>query len=146
MNENFGLKGRLKNKITRADGTVEHFTINNTIVNDGRATVAALIVEDAGAGSPAFDDIGIGTGDTNALVTDTTLEAEIMSRQDSEGTVSGSLCSFVGSFDMTGTVSVAEYGLFNAATAGSMLARATGTAISLGSEDNLQVTWQIQVG
>ena len=41
---------------------------------------------------------------------------------------------------------IAEAGIFNASSVGTMLARATFTAINKGASDTLKITWTVTVG
>lgn len=145
MKENFGLKGHVYTKVIKPDGEIIENNFQNIVVADGKTNVAGMLILDTGGGD-AYDFIGIGSGESVAAVTDTGLLHEVYSRIASSGAQIGSLASFIGSFAISGTIGITEYGLFNAATAGSMLSRASGTAVALTSGDFLEVNWQVTVG
>jgi hypothetical protein len=50
----------------------------------------------------------------------------------------------VGTATATGTIAITESGVFNAATAGTLLARQVFTAVNVVSGDSIQFTWKIQ--
>jgi hypothetical protein len=124
----------------------------NTITTAGYAGIAARLIIDATAAP--FDYIAVGTGTTSATSGDTTLETEITDSgleraQDASPTRSTTTetndTSEVNyTFTATGSKTVAEYGLFNAAAAGIMYCRTTATGIPLVSSDQLAVTWKIK--
>lgn len=140
---------------------VEHFDkhgvllgarhVNNTIVNAGLAVVSGLVLSDIGG--TAFDYIAIGTGTTGAAATDTALETEITTnggeRTAGTGTqvttsVTNDTAQLVATFTFTGAFAVTESGVFNAASAGTMLCRQTFSAVNVASGDSLQITWKVQ--
>jgi len=127
----------------------------NLIVSAGKAGVASRI--NGSGAEAAFTYIGIGIGTTGALAGDTALETEYdetstlstthksasVSRVTT--TVTNDTAQNVVTFNITGAgLAVTESGVFNAATAGTMLARQTFAVINLASGDSLQVTWKIK--
>lgn len=130
--------------------------VANLVTNAGKAAIASRI---NGAGSEAlFDKIGWGTGATAAAATDTALGAE----KDASGgastthVVSAATCTrvttsvtndsaqMVGTATASGTIAITESGVFNAASAGTLLARQVFTAVNVVSGDSIQFTWKIQ--
>ena len=147
-----GIKGWFTLKHLRNGHVLEERTINNTVVNAGKAQVAGLLITDVGG--TAFDYIAIGTGTTGATATDTTLESEISTgggeRAGAVGTrtttsVTNDTAQLVTTFTFTSSFAVTESGIFNAASAGTMLSRQTFGAINVVSGDSIEVTWKIQV-
>lgn len=123
----------------------------NGLTNAGFAEVAGLILTDVTTGIADFDYIAIGTGTTafdptqTALVTETHREAAVGTRVTT--TVTDDTAQLVHTFTgYTGSESVTESGVFNAATAGDMLCRQVFTALAIDWDagDSLQVTWKIQ--
>ena len=143
MEENINLTGRFKVVRHTPDGFVEERFTENTVVNDGKTTVASLILSDVVAGS-RFDYLAIGLGSTAAEVTQTALVSEVYSRIAGTGTLTGSTATLSGAFGISGTVSISEYGVFNKSTVGSMLCRASGTALSCTSGDTVGVEYSIR--
>ena len=126
----------------------------NLIVDAGKAGIASRI---NGAGSEAaFTYIGIGAGTTAAAAGDTALEAEKAEDGTPTTTHKAATCTRVtttvtndtaqnvATFTFTGSVAVTESGVFNAASAGTLLARQVFSVINVASGDSLQVTWKIK--
>lgn len=130
--------------------------VANLVTNAGKAAIASRI---NGSGSEAlFDKIGWGTGATAAAAGDTALGAE----KDAAGgastthvvsaatctrvttTVTNDTAQMVGTATATGTIAITESGVFNAASAGTLLARQVFTAVNVVSGDSIQFTWKIQ--
>lgn len=120
------------------------------ITNAGMAEVAALICADQASGHTAFDYLGFGTG-TNAFnVTDTALQTQSGSRIAATGTlitvtVTNDTMQLVGTYTAGGTVAITEAGIFNAATAGTMLARWVFSARNLDLNETLQLTAKVTI-
>lgn len=127
----------------------------NLVPTAGKAAVASRI---NGNGAEAvFDKIGWGTGTTSPAAGNTALEAE----KDLSGgastthvisaptvsrvttTVTNDTAQWVGTATATGTIAITESGVFNAATAGTLLCRQTFTAINVVSGDSIQFTWKV---
>ena len=125
----------------------------NGITNAGMAEVAGLILTDVGG--TAFDYIAIGTGTTPFDPTQTALVTEIKRKAGTGSrvttTVTNDTAQLVTTFSsadtLSGTSAVTESGVFNAATAGTMLCRQVFSALNINWDagDTLQVTWKVQV-
>jgi len=77
MKEGFRLIGTAIIERRKKDGTViDSQKLKNLIVNTGKERVAKLL-GDLESGISGFSSIGIGTGTTGALVTDSGLETEV---------------------------------------------------------------------
>lgn len=126
--------------------------VSNLVTNAGAALVAGRI---NGSGAPAAATfIGIGIGATAANVTDTILQSEITTNggQRASATVSlvttdvtNDTAQLVLTYTFTGSFAVTESGVFNAVSAGTMLARQVFSAINVVSGDSLQITWKFDV-
>ncbi len=130
--------------------------VANLVVSAGKAAIASRI---NGSGAEAvFAYIGWGTGTTAAAAGDTALQTE---KDASNGattthviaaptasrvttTVTNDTAQLQGTATASATIAVTESGVFNAATAGTMLCRQVFTAVNLASGDSLQFTWKIQ--
>lgn len=126
-------------------------TINNLIVTAGKA----LIVQRLGnIGAPnAITHIAVGTGVTAPAAGDTALGTELSTSGLSRAaatvtnittTTTNDTMQAQVTFTASGSAAVTESGLFNAASAGTMLSRQTFSAVNVVSGDTLQVTWKIQ--
>lgn len=94
--------------------------------------------------------MAIGTGNTAVVLGDTELDTEldrnVLTSRTQGGTGQEHRVIYVGDWaagDGTGTI--VEAGLFNAATAGTMLARVVFAPIVKASGDTLQITWKVTV-
>jgi hypothetical protein len=122
--------------------------LDNLIVDAGFEGVAYRIAPHDGTVTPSnpWNYIAIGTGSTAPAAGNTALVSELVRLQDTEAeyTTTSKQLELQVVFDPgTGTGTIAESGLFNAASGGDMLARQTFAAISKGASDTLTVTWTI---
>ena len=125
----------------------------NGITNAGFAEVAGLLLTDVGG--TAFDYIAIGTGTTAFSPTQTALVSEVKRKAAAGSRVTTSVSNdtaqlqttFSSADGLSGTHAITESGVFNAATAGTMLCRQTFSALNIDWDagDTLQVTWKIQI-
>ncbi len=141
------LKGRL---IIELNGVVVR-DIDNLVTTAGKGLVAARL---ASAGSTVVTHMALGTGTTAALVADTTMETEV-TRQAidvSGGTVSTNTITYTRTFaaddpDVTApaTTAVTEAGLFNHASAGTMLAHTVFAVVNKGESDTMTISWVVTI-
>ena len=92
--------------------------------------------------------MAIGTGATAPAFGNTALGTEIDRNATTSITDSANVVTYVGNWaagDGTNSA-ITEAGIFNAASVGTMLARATFTAINKGASDTLAITWTVTVG
>jgi hypothetical protein len=123
---------------------VEERDVPNLVVTTGKNHIASKIV--ATTNSPAsMTHMGIGTGTASAAVGDTTLT------QTGRVTLSGSTVlnntiTYTATFPAgTGDGAITEAGVFNAASAGTMLCRTVFPTVNKGSGDQITITWVITV-
>jgi len=144
--------GQITVRLYGTDGRLKYYKhIRNVLTNTGFAAHAKRLV---GVTQNAFDYIAVGTDATAASASQTALLAEIadsgLSRaQDGTTTVETTTqtddTGNVGvTFNITGSKTITEYGLFNDSSAGVMLARQTDTALPVINGETLAVTWKIQ--
>ena len=135
MKDTLKLKGTYHFEIKDTDGNVrDSWTVENVVTNAGKAQLA-LLAGDASA--VPFTYLAVGTSATAVAATDTTLTAEVTTNglERAVGTVSritttvaNDTFQITKTWTATGSVSVEEVGVFNAASAGTMLSHAlTGT-------------------
>jgi len=113
----------------------------NLVVDTGLALLAATIA--ATAAAPSY--MAIGTGATIPAATDTTLSGGQLER------VSGILTSVGASFSLTAVFgsgvgaggTVREVGIFNATSAGTMLAHFLPVPFTISSTDTVTIVWTI---
>lgn len=150
--ENLKIKGIVHYLHKNAQGeVVSEETRENVITNTGLAAMAGL-VGNTGAVN-AFTFLALGSDATAAAAAQTALLAEIsadgweraaatVSRVTT--TVTNDTLQLVNVFSFTGTQTVREVGVFNAGSAGVMLARQVPTEKAMTDGDTLTITYQIR--
>lgn len=143
INENIKVTGQVMVEITGPDGQVkERREIKNLVVTSGKTFIAGRMV-----GTPtAMSHMAIGSSSTAAANADTALGGELGRVSLATSTSSANVVSYTASFPAgTGTGAVVEAGIFNAASAGTMLCRTVFPVINKGVDDAMSITWQITV-
>jgi len=131
----------------------DYYWRKNIITNAGLASIIKLVF--AGLTDNKYGYIAIGTGTTAESATDTALVAEIKRKSatvtQTTTTVTGDTALLEATFSsadgLTGTSNVAEAGVFNASTGGTMLARKTFTAVPVNWDagDSITIRYYIQM-
>jgi hypothetical protein len=145
------MKGEIGIEVRGSDGALKEVRhIKNLIVDVGKAAMASRL---NGAGAEAaYTYIAIGTGTTAAGADDTALGAEITTGGGARGsatctrvttTVTNDTAQDLLLYTFTAAFAVTETGLFNLASAGTMLARQVFSAVNVVSGDTLTVTWKV---
>jgi len=146
VNDNIKITGDVKIDIIGADGAVKDSReIKNLVVTTGKTFIASRMV---GTSANVMGWMGLGTGTTAAVVGDTALEAAISGSRVAltSGTSATNVVTYVASFPAgTGTGAVTEAGVFNAASAGTMLCRTVFSVVNKGAADAMSITWTITV-
>ena len=135
------LKGKLiislNNKIVRET--------DNLVVTAGKEWVADRMSD----ASTVMTHMGIGTGDTAAVIGDTDLETVIGARlglTTSGGTVAGAVITYACSYPSGAhTGAITEAGIFTALTSGTMLARTVFTVVNKGALDSMTISWAVTI-
>jgi len=125
-----------------ANGIVTHDeSVLNLVVNSG---VEYLALRAIGSTPEVMSHMAIGSGSTAQLPTDLTLQSEITRIPFDSINRVGKVITYTATFGPnTGTGNITEAGIFNAATAGTMLARTTFGVITKQSGDTIIITWSI---
>lgn len=130
-----------------ADGTLKDTReVHNLVVTAGKNHIADRL-----SSSPSGAAMGwmeIGTGTTAAAAGDTALQTALDRNATTSITDATNVVTYVGDWAAgDGTnAAITEAGIFNAASAGTMLARAVFTAINKGASDTLKITWTVTIG
>jgi hypothetical protein len=95
-----------------------------------------------GTVAPAAGDTALGAEKDEAGAATTTHKSATASRVTT--TVTNDTAQDVVTFNYTATLAVTESGVFNAATAGTMLCRQTFSAVNVVNGDSLQFTWKVK--
>jgi roadblock/LC7 domain-containing protein len=140
------ITGSLKIDVFSSDGALKDSReVKNLVVTSGKTFIASRMV---GTASNVMSHMELGTGTTAAAVGNTTLETAISASRTalSSGTSSTNVVTYVASFPAgTGTGAVTEAGIFNAASAGTMLCRTVFSVVNKGADDAMSITWTITV-
>lgn len=115
--------------------------VDNLIVTTGRDAIIERLDSAPATSQPTH--MAIGTGATSPVAGNTALGAEIDRNALTSNTSSGGVLTMVGNWAAgDGTnAAIAEAGVLNAASTGTLYSRATFTAINKGAADTLQITW-----
>jgi hypothetical protein len=120
-------------------------TVDNLVVDAGRNWL--WLMATSGAPPAKMGWMALGTGTTAPANADVALQTETASTRvatSNNGTVTTTACQFVCTYNpgvATGTIT--EAGIFNAATAGTMLAHVTFGTITKNAADTLSIAWTI---
>ena len=120
--------------------------ITNLVVFTGKAHIASRVAGILTGEGALISHVGVGTGITAPLSTDTTLGSQLGSRSSATLThVNGTNTINVTSSISGVTGQITEIGMFNALTGGTMVCRTTFVAISMLSTDSLGISWTITI-
>lgn len=137
------LKGELTIVVKDKDGKVkETRNEKNLVVNAGLAYICSRMV---GTSATVMSHMAVGSGTTAATGSQTDLVSILGSREPLDSsTASANTVTYTSSFEAgDGTGAVTEAGIFNAATAGTMLCRTTFPVVNKGANDTMAITWTI---
>jgi hypothetical protein len=147
---NIKLKGFVKVQHIRDGKVINEIAGENVITNAGKAQIA-LLAGDAGA--TPFTYLAVGTNDTAAAATDTTLGAEITDTGLARAaatvtrtttTVTNDTLSLSYTWTATGVKTITEVGIFNASSSGIMLGRKLTSSTVTANNDQIQITYTVQ--
>ena len=119
---------------------------DNLVVTAGKNWVAGRFKD--GSIPDEMSHMAIGSADTAAAAGNTALATELsrIALTTDGGTVSTNTVQYDASWtSATGAFAIKEAGIFNAASAGTMLARTTFAIINKGTDDTVSISWTITV-
>ncbi len=136
--------GALKIVLADAEGNIkEDIEVKNLVVTVGKEFIAARMI---GTTPAVMSHMAVGTGTTAAAVGNTALVTEVGRVALASSTRTGANIAYVATFPPgTGTGAITEAGLFNAASAGTLLCRSVFGVITKGAADTLGITWTVTV-
>lgn len=142
--EDLKMKGELT--IIRRDfsgNIVQSLHVPNLVVTAGKNYIASRMV---GTASNVMSHMAIGTGTATPAAGDTTLGTEAGRVAFSASTASTNTVTYTATFPAgTGTGAITEAGIFNAASAGTMLCRTTFPVVNKQSGDSIAITWVVTI-
>lgn len=140
--ERLNVKGSLKYKLIRADGTVEEGRRDNLIVSVGFDAICDSI-GNSSSRPAVMGYVAIGTSTTAASSGQTALVAEVARVAASYAHTTGTqVFTLSSTFNPgTGTGAITEAGILNAASSGTMLDRVVFAVVNKGAGDTLITTF-----
>lgn len=144
MKDSLKLTGAVSLVLRDKDGNVKQTKeAKNLIVDTGLNFICDRMKDD----ETAMTHMALGSGTTAAAAGDTALGSQLGSRVAlTSSTVTNNQIVYVCSFPAgSGTGAVTESGIFNAASAGTMLCRVVFSTVNKSADDTLQITWTIQL-
>lgn len=139
------IKGHWEMKLYGPDGQVKDVRSGeNVITTVGKESLARFLQSSTTSGANTLKFIAIGTGSTAEAAGDTALGTEVARTTGTVTYTSGAIYEVLATFPAgTGTGAIAEYGLLNAAAAGTLFSRDTEVVINKGALDILTVTTKV---
>jgi len=138
INDNFALTGAL----TIAVNDVVVQETNNLVVTAGKNWVADRM-NDVNA---VMSHMALGTDNTAAADGDTTLGTELDRNALTSTTVLNNTIAYAATWAAgDGTGAITEAGIFDASSAGDMLARTVFSVVNKGAADSITITWTITI-
>ena len=144
LSDKIKMTGKLSIELRGPDGELKHSQeIDNLVVTVGKNFIASRMKD---ATATAMSHMAIGTGTVAAAAGDTTLGAEAGRVALTSTTVTTNNVAYVATFPAgTGTGAITEAGLFNEASAGTLLCRTVFSVINKAAADSLGITWTVTV-
>lgn len=113
---------------------------HNIVTDAGLAHIADQLSASPGEG--AMSHMAVGTGTNAAAAGDTALQTQLDRNALSGRTDAAAVLTYTATWAAgDGTGAITEYGIFNASSGGTMLARFVDAVINKGASDSLSVTW-----
>ena len=144
--------GSLHILVMDAEGNVKHDTVvPNTVVNGGKAFIAQSLLKTTTNSPAAMTHMALGTGTTAVTGAQAALVAETGTRAavtptNTTVTVANDTAQYVATFAAgNATGAITEAGIFNASSGGTMLCRTVFAVINKDVNDNMTITWRIQI-
>ena len=144
FNEGFNITGTVKFEMN-GEFIQE---VPNLVTTAGKGFVAASMLKTTSNSPAAMTHMELGTGTTDPVVGNTTLETIVSGSRTAlaNPSVSGAVVTYVCTFAAgTGTGALTEAGILNASSSGTLLCRTEFAVINKGSSDSMTVTWTITV-
>lgn len=142
VNTTLKVIGDVEITLKNNDNIKQHVIVKNLVVTSGKNWIVSRI---AGTETSQMIRLAIGTGNNPQLVTNTSLQAEV-ARIALTSTATSNYIAYSTIFPSgVGVGSITEAGIFNAASAGTMLCRTTFPAIFKDVLDTLTITWTITI-
>lgn len=141
--------GKLNIVVNDASGNLkQEYNVTNLVVDAGLDYIASRMTS---ASAGVMSHMAIGDGDqaggaTNPAAGDTALEHELYRSTLTSATTTNNSVQYVATFAAgNGTGAITEAGIFNDASAGTMLCRTEFAVINKAAGDSMTITWTVTV-
>jgi len=144
FNENLNVTGKLQIELFDEFGKLKSSeTVDNLVVTSGLSFIASRMND---ASATTMSHMAIGSGSTAAVLANTTLGTELGRVALTSTSVTTNAVTYAASFGAgVGTGAITEAGLFNAASAGTMLCRTVFAVVNKTASDVLAITWIVTI-
>jgi hypothetical protein len=147
INDNIKATGELTVVLRDENGNIkEERKIPNLVVTVGKNFIASRMTS---ASAAVMSHMGVGSTNTAPSASDTALAAALGTRAaltTAGGTANANVVTFNATFAAgVGTGAIVEAGIFNASTAGTMLARTIFSVVNKDAADTLSVSWALTI-
>lgn len=144
FNENLNATGNLTIELFDGFGGLKSSeTVNNLVVTSGLSFIASRIKD---ATATVMSHMAVGSGASAAILADTTLGSELGRVALTSTNVTTNAVTYAATFGAgVGTGAITEAGLFNAASAGTMLCRTVFSVVNKSAGDTLVITWIVTI-
>lgn len=145
MTDHIKLSGRVRIEVKDRDGRLLRvIEKENLVVIDGFGLAAALIADES---VNAISHMAAGDSSADPEEDQSDLQGTEQARTTVTTSRADHILTYTADFSGIGAdVSVAEFGLFNDGSAGTMLARFTVESFTLFSGQSMDISWEIRVG
>lgn len=145
--ESLKATGALKIERSNSAGNiVETLEVPNLVVTVGKNFIASSMIKTTTNSPAAMTHMAIGSDQTAATAANANLGVELGRVTLTASTVSANAVTYTATFPAgTGTGDVKEAGIFNAASAGTMLCRTTFPIVTKQAGDSIAITWVVTV-
>jgi len=147
LNETLKITGAVSLKLLdKAGNVIDERSIPNLVVATGKTFIAASMLKTTVNSPIAMTHMAVGTTSTAPAAGDVALGGEAGRVALGSATSSSNVVTYTATFPAgTGTGALVEAGIFNAASAGTMLCRTTFSVVNKGAADAMSITWTITV-
>ncbi len=146
ITESISVRGNLNIVVYSKDNVIkEDIKVKNLVVATGKDFIAERMTANT---TNVMSHMAIGSGNVSPTVSDTLLVAEIAKVALTSANVTNNTVTYVATYPAgTGTGTIAEAGIFNAASAntGTMFCRTRFNEVNKASDDIIVITWNIAI-
>lgn len=144
ITDSIKIKGDLVVKLLDQDGQIkDKREVNNLVVTTGKAYIASRMNSNSAI---IMGYMAVGSGNTSPAAGDTALGTELARVAVDTASVANSTITYTATYPAgTGTGTLAEAGIFNASSSGTMLCRTNFNEVNKASGDTVVITWNVTV-